>query len=85
MTTLFLSAVSVKHCFLDEFKDRVQGLRILRSFRWALRAEPLPGRTHAASAPPGTFIVKTYVALWDMGAGLGRDGGTDESMSPEFG
>ena len=22
---------------------------------------------------------------WDMGAVLGRDGGTDESMSPQFG
>jgi hypothetical protein len=36
-------------------------------------------------APTRTFIAKTYGGPWDMGAVLGRDGGIDESMSPQFG
>ena len=35
--------------------------------------------------PPGHSLQKRTVVQWDMGAVLGRDGGTDESMSPQFG
>ena len=41
--------------------------------------------THVASAPLGHSLQKRTVVQWDMGAVLGRDGGTDESMSPHFG
>jgi hypothetical protein len=41
--------------------------------------------THAASAPLGHPLQKRTVVQWDMGAVLGRDGGTDESMFPQFG
>src|SRR5262245_59039420 len=41
--------------------------------------------THAASAPLGHSLQKRTVVQWDKGAVLGRDGGTDESMFPQFG
>jgi hypothetical protein len=34
---------------------------------------------------PGHSLQKRTVVQWDMGAVLGRDGCTDESMSPQFG
>jgi hypothetical protein len=34
---------------------------------------------------PGHSLQKRTVVQWDMDAVLGRDGGTDESMSPQFG
>ena len=41
--------------------------------------------TYVASAPPGHSLQKRTVVQWDMGAVLGRDGATDELMSPHFG
>src|SRR5262249_9455423 len=41
--------------------------------------------THAASAPLGHSLQKRTVVQWDMGVALGRDGGTDESTSPQLG